>query len=192
MSDITKMIDFHIQALRNFGCAVVVLTPEDIITLTEDDEGDPTITYAEAETWMHIHHHDVEEALLGDYWSESVCPLFDLYPIKSVCPNDDAGKHSPDEHGECDDCRAVLPTVKLNFNPQAWVRDYAISVDPEGDTTWTVPKALFLELFPTEADFNSNHHERDDLRHKGNAPQWVRDWSGPFEVELLDTEIWDA
>jgi hypothetical protein len=77
-------------------------------------------------------------------------------------------------------------TVKLNFNPQAWLNDYAISVDPQGDTVWEVPKDEFLKQFPTDADFISKHQERDDLRHEGSAPQWVRDWSGPFEVDLID------
>jgi hypothetical protein len=84
------------------------------------------------------------------------------------------------------------PTVTLNFNPQAWMRDYAMSVDPEGDTTWEVSRAEFLAMFPDEATFNSQHQLRDDLRHEGTAPKWIRDWSGPFEVELFTNpqEVW--
>lgn len=79
------------------------------------------------------------------------------------------------------------PTVKLNFNPQTWVRDYAMSVDPEGDTVWEVSKAEFLTAFPDEATFDAEHQLRDDLRLEGTAPKWIRDWYGPFEVELIDS-----
>jgi hypothetical protein len=67
-----------------------------------------------------------------------------------------------------------------------------MSVDPEGDTTWEVSRAEFLAMFPDEATFNSQHQLRDDLRHEGTAPKWIRDWSGPFEVELFTNpqEVW--
>lgn len=80
------------------------------------------------------------------------------------------------------------PQVMLRFRPEAWVNDYAMGVDPEQPEKWLVPLAQFLETFPTEEDFGAKHHERDDLRHEGDAPQWIRDWSGPFEVELADGE----
>lgn len=60
------------------------------------------------------------------------------------------------------------------FRPQAWMHDYAIDVDPESDTQWTmeVPRAP-----------KPSSYESDELREAPNAPAWVRDWSGPFEVE---------
>ena len=86
------------------------------------------------------------------------------------------------------------PVVELIFRPQAWVNDYAIAVDPESPDVWTVSLALFLERFPTEEDWSSFHQDRDDLRFEGSAPKWIRDWSGPFEVDLADcaTDPWTA
>lgn len=80
------------------------------------------------------------------------------------------------------------PSVTLRFRPQAWVNDNAISVDPETPDTWQVPKALLLERFPTMEVWCEADNDRDDMRFEGNAPKWVRDWSGPFEVELADDE----
>lgn len=71
-------------------------------------------------------------------------------------------------------------TVKLRFVPQAWVNDYAIEVDPEGPTEWEVPAGL------VDFDFDRDHWRRDALKNHHNAPDWVRGWQGPFEVELAD------
>lgn len=66
--------------------------------------------------------------------------------------------------------------AKAIFHPQAWVNDYAIDVDPEGKTEWNV------EIVPD--DLEDNSYESDELRFHDNAPQWVKDWSGPFWVEI--------
>lgn len=82
--------------------------------------------------------------------------------------------------------------VTLRFVPQAWVSDYAIEVDPEGPREWTVSRELMLATFASASDWQSNHQARDDMRFEGAAPIWIRDWSGPFEVELADDpeSIW--
>lgn len=76
------------------------------------------------------------------------------------------------------------PLVTLRFRPQAWVRDYAISVAPENPDTWQVPKALLLERFPTIDDWSESDEDRDAMRHEGNAPAWISEWPGPFEIDL--------
>jgi hypothetical protein len=72
--------------------------------------------------------------------------------------------------------------IKCTFTPQAWVNDYAISVDPEGPTEWE------MEFAGTELP-DDNSYESDDLRDSPEAPDWVREWSGPFyvSVELLES-----
>lgn len=60
------------------------------------------------------------------------------------------------------------------FRPQAWQGDYAIDVDAEGPTQWVVD-------VPTPPKPYS--HDSDHLRLEPGAPEWARDWSGPFEVE---------
>lgn len=78
--------------------------------------------------------------------------------------------------------------VLLRFIPQAWIRDYAVSVDLDGPDTWHVSKAMLLERFPTETAWNEAHEDRDSMRQKGDAPRWIRDWSGPFNIELATGE----
>lgn len=88
------------------------------------------------------------------------------------------------EHAE----PAGQPTANLRFRPQAWVNDYAISVDPKHPDIWEVPVSLLLQRFPTEQDWNDRHYDRDDLRYEPTAPRWIQEWSGPFEVELVEGE----
>jgi hypothetical protein len=77
-------------------------------------------------------------------------------------------------------------TVSLSFVAQEWDEGYLIDVDPHGPLTWTVHKSEFLALFPDAESFASKHQDRDSLRLHDNAPEWVREWTGPFEVELED------
>lgn len=83
-------------------------------------------------------------------------------------------------------------SVTLTFVPQAWRNDHAIEVDPSGPTDWTIPLSLLLQRFPTEVDWHAKAEDRDDLRYEGDAPQWIRDWPGPFEVSLDDEpdDVW--
>jgi hypothetical protein len=67
--------------------------------------------------------------------------------------------------------------MKVRFHPQAWINDYAVEVDAHGDTEFDVG-----EIPPDIAD---NTYESDQLQGHPNAPRWVRDWSGPFWIEIL-------
>ncbi len=78
--------------------------------------------------------------------------------------------------------------VTLQFRPQAWVNDYAVSVDIEHPDRWTVPLPLLLERFPTEQDWRDRDEDRDQMRHEGDSPTWLRDWTGPFEIDVADGE----
>ncbi len=67
------------------------------------------------------------------------------------------------------DCKIVA-----TFRPEAWVRDYAMEVDPQGETQWTV-----------DADeFDNRQPDLDFLQQSRNAPDWVKDWGGPFEITI--------
>ena len=65
--------------------------------------------------------------------------------------------------------------IRCTFRPQAWVRDYAIEVDPQGDTTWDT----------TVATFPFDSYDKDRLREAPEAPAWVLDWRGPYEIEVV-------
>ncbi len=82
-----------------------------------------------------------------------------------------------------------VETVTLRFTPLAWIRDYAVTVDDEGPATWEVPRALLLERFPLEKDWLEQDEERDAMRFEGNAPAWIRDWTGPFEVDMAQPGV---
>lgn len=70
--------------------------------------------------------------------------------------------------------RAKDCTLTATFRPEAWQNDYAIPVDPEGETSWTVDAD---ELEPDQSDL-------DYLSQSRRAPAWVKDWGGPYEVDL--------
>jgi hypothetical protein len=73
-------------------------------------------------------------------------------------------------------------TVTVHFVPQAWVRHHAIEVDPEGATTFEVP------MTDAKDGVGNWLPDRDDasdlLRQHENAPEWIRNWSGPFDIEI--------
>jgi len=70
--------------------------------------------------------------------------------------------------------RADACTLTATFKPEAWINDNAYEVDPQGETTWKIDAD---ELEPDQSDL-------DYLRTSRNAPEWVRDWTGPFTVNL--------
>jgi len=71
------------------------------------------------------------------------------------------------------------------FTPQAWVRDYAIDVDPEGPTEW-VTEFEGLTHEQAEAILETGHDNFDLLKEDPAAPMWVREWSGPFEIHVSE------
>lgn len=96
------------------------------------------------------------------------------------------------------------------FNPQAWVKDYAIEVDPEGEQEWDATEfADALEpdhraLLLAALDGTDNPHFRhtvgdkkvldndDVFKSDPNAPEWVREYRGPFDIHIRREEEEDA
>lgn len=72
---------------------------------------------------------------------------------------------------------------RIHFTPQAWLNDHAISVDREGDTSFIIP------AMPEGMD--PDGYEFDRLQQHLNCPTWIREWSGPFEMdpEPFDDEL---
>lgn len=78
------------------------------------------------------------------------------------------------------------------FQPEAWQRNQAIPVDPEGPTTWDCTAAVnqrphyFTRLLarkdePIDVD--------DYLKHDPAAPQWIRSWAGPFTIRVTRFDV---
>lgn len=76
------------------------------------------------------------------------------------------------------------------FTAQAWVNDFPISVDPEGDTVWDCTDYVNEKFAPATVDrmlTNPVDGITDRLRDDPNAPVWIREWSGPFEIQLIES-----
>lgn len=75
------------------------------------------------------------------------------------------------------------------FQPEAWVNDYAITVDALGPTEWDC-SAFVEQADPKwrEATLIRGCDHDDILRLDPAAPEWVREWSGPFETYLEEIE----
>ena len=72
-------------------------------------------------------------------------------------------------------------TITVSFIPQAWVNDYAVNVDIDLPNTWEVPVEMVRGIEPDD-------YASDELRDLDNAPEWVREWSGPFYVTWDEAE----
>lgn len=83
---------------------------------------------------------------------------------------------------------ADIPVVVLRFHPQVVQNDMIVPVDVPLEHTWRVPRFILRLRFPTRESWETLDTERDMMRSEGDAPQWVRDWDGPFEVALADGE----
>lgn len=82
-----------------------------------------------------------------------------------------------------------------HFTPQAWLRDVAIEVDPEGDPEWDATR--FIEENRLQANlFGADWRDRnlvdqgpvidcdDVLARDPDAPDWVMGWRGPFCIAV--------
>ena len=70
------------------------------------------------------------------------------------------------------------------FHPQAWVNDYAIAVDPEGEREWDVTEEILKMRRKVAMAIRDDEYSSDCLRESESAPKWARDWSGPFWIEV--------
>ena len=71
--------------------------------------------------------------------------------------------------------------VQVRFAPQVWINGYAVGADPEGETTFMVERSVLEGISP-------DSNESDNLIRHPNAPEWIRDYSGPF---YFDWDDWD-
>lgn len=85
-----------------------------------------------------------------------------------------------------------MPRYKARFIPQAWINERATEVDAPGETEWDVT-AYFLSDNYTDAERedmleNGFDYTTDTLREDSNAPAWMLEWDGPFEVDVTITD----
>lgn len=77
--------------------------------------------------------------------------------------------------------------IIARFHPQAWINNHAVEVDPEGPVEWDVTEAIMVMGREQALNLRDDDYPSDELRFTENAPQWVREWSGPFWVEVADS-----
>lgn len=80
----------------------------------------------------------------------------------------------------------MIKRYKATFWPQAWQNDNAVDVDPEGETSWEVSSSWLEEAHQRlgpDVVFDRQSQQTDFLRDDPAAPEWVREWRGPFWVE---------
>ena len=146
-------------------CAMVVWLPNDLECETEqfkltDEEIAETLHYIQKS-------HD---ASVGINWStlaqaaEHIVEKRDEHPTSTECTHTES----------MPELDAKMVTV--TFHPQAWVNHFAVPVDPEGPTKWQVSKDNLR-------DFEPDSEESDELKNHSAAPQWVKDWTGPFFID---------
>lgn len=85
---------------------------------------------------------------------------------------------------------------EARIDPQAWLNDHALSVDAPGPTAWDCTAFVKAEGLTDRIDaacvspLSSVWFDRDDvLMGDPNAPQWVKDWTGPFTITVRKLEV---
>jgi hypothetical protein len=85
------------------------------------------------------------------------------------------------------------PRYAAHFTPEAWVNNYAIEVDPGGPQEWDCTAyarehldylaRLYARCEPPGSPAEVTDND-DVFKHDPAAPQWVRDWQGPFTIRI--------
>lgn len=74
--------------------------------------------------------------------------------------------------------------IIATFVPQVWVNDHAVTCDPLGETRFDVTDAI-LALGQTDAlQLRDDDIRTDNLAQLPNAPDWIKNWPGPFYVAV--------
>lgn len=86
--------------------------------------------------------------------------------------------------------------IIARFTPQAWIKDNAVGIDPDGETEWDATE-FFERGLPTlhaenyrvglneQMDVDGEALDAWDLfKRDPQAPEWVQLHRGPFEIHL--------
>lgn len=70
------------------------------------------------------------------------------------------------------------------FIPQSWIDDYAVAIDPQGPATFDVTAEIVAMGRDAALKLRDDTDPTDALRHAATCPQWIKDWNGPFIIEV--------
>jgi hypothetical protein len=85
-----------------------------------------------------------------------------------------------------------MPRYIAEFMPQqenSWLGKDIYPADPKGETEWDATEYVLANYTPEEIEGMVNRgrdETTDSLREDPKAPKWVREWDGPFEVDLRE------
>ena len=101
---------------------------------------------------------------------------------------DDEDEAGPREGPDVDPL-TIDNSILVRFVPQVWVNDHSMQTD-DGLPEFRVAHHEVIELTGIPLDafdrLEDEPYARDALHRASTAPAWVRDWAGPFEVELVE------
>lgn len=172
------------------GYRIVAAVPEDsvaytILAHTVEDHADPwVVTHVEIASmphppvWFNGSYHRRGEEAVKDFQSRASTALAVIVGVS----------HFVEVVGE-----ATRGTRwRATFIPEAWVRDEAIEVDAEGERDWTPdPSYLrshgdYLAFLRRTQGEGTLIDSNDVFKADPAAPEWVREWSGPFTIDLTE------
>lgn len=82
-----------------------------------------------------------------------------------------------------------LPGILVEFTPQAWVNDCACGVGKEGPDTYDVTLEVLEMTLQHLLDVRGGVACLDYLVDAKNSPDWVKRWSGPFEIHFVPSTL---
>lgn len=78
--------------------------------------------------------------------------------------------------------------IIAKFHPQAWINDYAVGVDAEGPTEYDVTEDALATFTKDELlSMTDDSYDTDWFVYTQHSPKWIREWTGPFYIEIRDS-----
>ncbi len=74
--------------------------------------------------------------------------------------------------------------IMAEFRPESWIRNNAVEVDVDEDKEIDVTYEMLLMGFEDASALQTQ--DSDHLLEAVRAPDWIRNWAGPFTI---DTEL---
>jgi hypothetical protein len=129
---------------------------------------------------------------LSKIWSDlpiEVCNAWENF--ENSVPDGEFRDRLRAENSEQDETEPVVLAgarrIIATFTPQAWTNDQAMEVDCEGPNTWDVTDQVHALGKDAALALRDDSNETDAFRSAPTAPNWIRDWSGPFYIEVADS-----
>lgn len=76
--------------------------------------------------------------------------------------------------------------IIAKFQPQVWIDDSVMNVEPQGVDEWDVTDHILSLGKQNALSLMGDDYDTDELRDLPNAPEWIQQWSGPFYVMVMD------